>query len=91
MSRIDRPILLILVDSFWSNLVKHWHLSKSARSALTHIRFLVSKKLIKSRWRKGLFQQNIPQNNCVVVQFVMSGIYESDRTVSGEFADFPEL
>ena len=47
--------------------------------------------LIKARWRKGLFQQDISQNNCVVVQFVMRGIYESDRTVSGEFADFPEL
>ena len=40
---------------------------------------------------RGLSQQNIAVFNCVVVQFVMGGIYESDWTVSGEFANFPEL
>lgn len=40
---------------------------------------------------KCLSQQNTAQNHCIVVQFVMRRIYESDSTVSSEFADLADL
>jgi hypothetical protein len=43
-----------------------------------------------SRGAKTLISAEYPVELHFVMQFVMGGIYESDWTVSGEFANFPE-